>query len=223
MARNISRASSQYLDASVLPVSAYPVSFACWFNPQNFNNDPNGLLILSRGTTNSDCIGLMWNDSGGSNPTVSAVINNNGTVTEALHATALSTSTWYHATAVFSSATSYSIYLNGANKVSQNNSNAFPSSMDRVLMGSIFISSQRLTSALLAEAGIWNVALTDDEALALARGASPMLVRPGALRFYSNLFGNASPEPNKYGAALTLVNSPTKADHPRIIYPSGLF
>jgi hypothetical protein len=77
-------------------------------------------------------------------------------------------------------------------------------------------------SGNVAEPAIWNVALTGAEISSLAAGYSPELIRPASLIAYSQLFGNLSPEIAKVGGSsydLTLFNTPTKAAHPRAIYP----
>jgi len=47
---------------------------------------------------------------------------------------------------------------------------------------------------LIAEVGIWDVALTDAEIASLAKGFSPLLVRPQNLKGYWPLWGTGSPE-----------------------------
>ena len=72
----------------------------------------------------------------------------------------------------------------------------------------------------IADAAFYTVALTEDELLALSAGYSPELIRPGSLVAYWPLFGNLSPETSRIGGYdMTLENAPTKADHPRVIYP----
>ena len=46
---------------------------------------------------------------------------------------------------------------------------------------------QNYCDGSLAEAAIWNAALSDAEVAALATGVSPLLVRPGSLVFYAPL------------------------------------
>jgi hypothetical protein len=66
------------------------------------------------------------------------------------------------------------------------------------------------------------VALTDDEAVILSLGYSPVFVRPANLVAYWPLVGRSSPEPDIVGGYdMTLVGSPTVADHPRIIYSTS--
>jgi hypothetical protein len=74
---------------------------------------------------------------------------------------------------------------------------------------------------LVAEAAIWNVALTAADVAMLNKGYSPMMVRPSALLAYWPLMGRYPTELDLFGGfPLTLTNSPAQAAHPRIIYPA---
>jgi hypothetical protein len=66
---------------------------------------------------------------------------------------------------------------------------------------------------LIAEVGIWNVALTDDEVLALAKGFTPDQIRPQSLIAYLPLVRTNQ---DIKGNAWTTAGTLTAADHPRI-------
>lgn len=74
----------------------------------------------------------------------------------------------------------------------------------------------------IAEVGVWGRSLTDDEALILAAGMSPLAVSDGLVAYYP-LFGRAGASGGEEdwvgGLALSAANSPIVTDHPRIIYP----
>jgi hypothetical protein len=70
----------------------------------------------------------------------------------------------------------------------------------------------------IAEAGIWNVALSDREVAALASGVHPARMRPDALVAYWPLWGDDSPELDWHPSGgtrypMTLTGTPTKANH----------
>ncbi len=65
----------------------------------------------------------------------------------------------------------------------------------------------------IAEVGFWSVTLTQDEITALAKGASPLSIRPQSLFFYAPLVRDAIELRN--GSTLT-VSGATVAEHPRI-------
>ena len=83
------------------------------------------------------------------------------------------------------------------------------------------VSGGGINGSVLAEWAAWSVVLDTTEVVALAKAFSPDQIRPASLNAYWKLLGNNSPEldswKNSYSA--TLVNSPTKAAHPRIYYP----
>lgn len=66
----------------------------------------------------------------------------------------------------------------------------------------------------LADISAWNVALTGAEIASLAKGFSPRRIRPQSLVFYAPLLRNL--QDLRQGLALTAVNSPTVANHPRV-------
>ena len=73
----------------------------------------------------------------------------------------------------------------------------------------------------LAEAAVWNVALTDAEVAALARGIHPFLIRPDALVAYWPILGRYSPEINlkSNSATMAIQGTLSQAAHPRIFRP----
>lgn len=76
-------------------------------------------------------------------------------------------------------------------------------------------SSANNFNGTIAEAGIWNVALTDDEILGLARGFTPNQIRPQSLQLYAPLVRNLIDV--RGGRAIANVNGATVATHPRVI------
>ena len=69
----------------------------------------------------------------------------------------------------------------------------------------------------LAEAAIWNAALSLEEIRALSRGMSPLLIRPGNLVFYGPLWGTSGlAQEIDYvgGRVVTLNGSPPYFQHP---------
>lgn len=76
----------------------------------------------------------------------------------------------------------------------------------------------------LAEMAVWNVALDAGEIAALAKGFSPLFIRPQSLVAYWPLRGYAAPEPDLWSNNLagTLTGSPSAVDHPRVLYPALL-
>jgi len=75
-------------------------------------------------------------------------------------------------------------------------------------------------SGSIAEVGVWNVALTDAEAAILAKGYSPLLIRPQSLVAYYPLIRDTDDD-IVGGYSMTPINAPTIAAHPRVLYPTG--
>lgn len=70
----------------------------------------------------------------------------------------------------------------------------------------------------LAEACIWNAALTAAEIAELAAGFNPRLIRPQSIVYFNRLINESLDI--RGGLALTNVGGATAvATHPRIIYP----
>lgn len=73
----------------------------------------------------------------------------------------------------------------------------------------------------VAEVGIWDVALDDDEIAALASGFSPLFIRPQSLVYYAPLIRDED-EDRVGGLSLTATNTPTVGTHPRVFSPAQL-
>jgi hypothetical protein len=226
VARAFAAASSQYLSNASAVLSGVPLTMACWFKANDVSS-PRCLMILTKGSGGSpNGYFMLWlrGDVGG-DPVQFRV----GTdiVYDATTTTSYTSGDWHHACGVASSATARQVYLNGGGKDANPPTNSLtPSGINTTVIGAYWNSSGTklyYTDGLIAEAGIWNTALTDDEVASLAKGFCPLLVRPQNLKAYWPLIGAYSPELDVVGALnLSLSTSePTKAeDHPRIIYPT---
>ena len=96
----------------------------------------------------------------------------------------------------------------------------FVSTLNTAYMGGA--TNNNSMDGYMAEAAVWNVALTSAEVSVLSKGYSPLLVRPQSIVSYWPLIGRTSPEIDLVGGyGMTLVNAPTTAAHPRIIYPTS--
>lgn len=65
----------------------------------------------------------------------------------------------------------------------------------------------------LAEAGMWDIVLTEQQAKSLAKGMKCSRVMPQNLKFYAPLVRNGVSLQN---GTLTVNNGPTVANHPRV-------
>jgi hypothetical protein len=212
--------STQYADAASVPVTAAPVTFACWYMVDDLSADRQ--------------LALIGNGSGGSNPRIDFYIrgtddapatrgvNAAGTARSGVATAAATTGVWQHFTGI-EAGTSRAAFLNGGNK----GSNSFSLTIDSLTAMRLGRRGTTWHDGLLAEVGVWNVALSDGEVAALGRGVNPRLIRPNALVFYAPLWGTSDPE-RDYTAGqrhLTLNGSPPVAVHApvQVMPPSDLW
>jgi len=135
--------------------------------------------------------------------------------------TAWAANTWHHAAGVFTSSTSRTVYLDGS---SASNTDAITTTATPTETALGYVNGAgpapiQYFSGRLGEWGLWSVSLTANEVTALARGASPLLVRPESLVAYWPLFGRASPEPDRIGSYPLTLSGTAQSAHPRIILP----
>lgn len=214
MARRFVLASSQYLEYSGAVVTATPLTMACWLRTNN-TTDTQALLCL--GNTGAASYFMM-----GVEPTRSfALLSQTGISSQAVSTVAPAAGCWQHVTAVFASSTSRAAYVNGRGK-GTNTTSLTPSGMNVTNVGRYrFSSAGYYTDGVVADAAIWNAALTDAEVLLLAQGVLPPQIRPQSLAAYWPLrepgVTNAREldrnpwKPRRYDLTVT---GATPADHP---------
>ncbi len=130
--------------------------------------------------------------------------------------TGFSADTWHHACGVEAASDDRRVYIDGGSK-GTNASNRGPTGVDETQIGQYARSTgDGDLIGDVAEAAIWNVALTDAEVLILSKGYSPLFVRPESLVFYMPLVRDIY---DVIGAIGFTDVSTTITDHPAIIYP----
>lgn len=218
MSRAFVRASSEDLTIAAAPVTAAPLTLACWFNVLDVTNQHTLVSLVNSGGPTSDYFALVAEGNTAGDPVAARLNSTAGNNAVAVTSTGFSASTWRHGAAVFASSASRTAYLNGASPGSDTTS-ITPSGVNALHVGSRTLN---FTDGRIAEVGIWAAALDAGEVLALARGVSPILIRPQSLVGYWPLFGNDSPEPDRWNGRndLTLTNAPTKGDHVPMLYPT---
>lgn len=201
--------SSQYATNATTPVTAVPLTMACWFKTSDTTNEQVLLTIGDTGGT-ADEFALVAN--GASSDTVQAQTRRTSTST-ASSTSSYSADTWHHACAVFNSSTDRRAFIDGGSKGTEATAKV-PTGLDAIRIGAVARSSaSKFLTGSVAHAAIWSVTLTDAEVAALAAGLSPLRMRPGALVFFAPLLGLASPEPDYTTGQrlLTLTDTPTAA------------
>lgn len=210
MARSFTAASSQSAVQASAVVTATPVTLACWFN--GAGSGSRSMLAVDDGATGSHWFLLRLLTDGN----ISAVASAASSDTTG----GSSNGAWNHGAAVFTSTTSRTAYLNGV-AATTNTTSSTPTGLTQTQIGKLATATQFM-DGLVAEAAIWNIALVAGEIVALSKGVSPLMIRPTSLVSYWPLYGNESPERDRWKtrADLTLNNAPTKADHCRVYMPS---
>lgn len=218
MARLFDDASSQYLEIDSAVVGDEPLTLACWFNSDNVTARQTAIYVGDKASADKHYWCLVLQGSFAAKP-VSAITRGAGGESAATTSTGYSANTWHHACAVFAANNDRAAFIDGGSKAT-NTGNQNVGTVDRTSLGRLGDATPSgYLSGLLAEAAIWNAALTDDEVALLAKGVSPLLVRPEALVAYWPLIGNYSPEIDRAGGFNLTVTGATKAAHPRIFYP----
>lgn len=220
MARNFNGVNG-YLEYGSAPVTAPPMTLACWAFCSALPTATKFLISLSLGTGggSNSSFGLMIRGGVAGKP-IGAFSDNAATSATASSSAGPSANMWFHAAAVIAGTASRAAYLGGTNKGTDATSITNPAGIDTTNIGVIYFTGgkQDFFAGLIAEATLWNAALVDEEIAALATGVRPHKVRPGNLVGYWPLFGLASPEPDLsgLGQSMTLgggAGAPSAANH----------
>ena len=161
---------------------SYPLTINCWFYPTLTSYGVMNLVSLIQDVA-ADYHGLRINSN------TNVVQYNTGTIGSAASSASYTTNTWNMATAVGTSATSRTVYLNAGNAGTQT-TNRVITTPDRVLMGVSRTYDTPSYEGYLAEVAIWNVTLTTDELSSLYTGTKADQIRPQNLKFYMPLVRN---------------------------------
>lgn len=163
---------------------SYPLTINCWFYPTISGIGRMHLVELAENTATIVHLLRVNSDT-------NIVEYNTNSPASASSSASYTTNTWNMATAVGTSATSRTVYLNAANSGTHTVSRV-PTTPDRVCIG--FQRSGGIDTSTyegyLAEVAIWNVTLTTDELSSLYTGTKANQIRPQNLKFYMPLVRN---------------------------------
>jgi len=201
-------------------LTATPITMACWVWTDQVT-DGAAFMSLANGGTVDDYFFLGFYGHIGGDP-ITANTRQGANNYDAMTSTGMSVNTWHHACAVFASPTSRASYIDGGSK-GTNASSSTPVGISRTAIGLIWDSSPAyFHDGRIAEAAIWNAALTDAEVAILGKGYSPLFVRPQSLVAYWPLIGRTNPEIDIIGTyPMTENPAPNVAAHPPIMRPNG--
>ena len=219
MARLFDDGASDYLINSTRIITAWPFTMAGW-GRTNDNSVIQTVAGLADVDTTNKYVALWFGAVGTAAVIRAWVINAGAGGVEANTSTQYSENIWHHLCGVYE-ADDIHVYLDGGGKGSLGSNGKVIPEFDNVSVGMMRDSSpDQEMSGDLAEAAVWDVALTDAEVAILAAGYSPLFVRPQSLIFYAPLIRGLN---DKVGGLTLTADGTTVSAHPRIIYPAPIW
>lgn len=224
MAVQFTQSNSEYLHVDSSPVTDVPLSMSCLFNSDN--SGARQTLMWNGDKDSGSHYFMLWLD-GADQISTNAVVatERSGNEGQATSSGSYTAGTWHQGGAVYTSHTSRTAYIDGAAGSPETTDTGVINASDRISIGRAGDNSPDwYMDGKIAEAAIWNVALTDAEMAILGAGKSPLFVRPGSLVFYDRLIRlDAGDDTHDMigGRTMTGFGVPTNPGiHPRIIMPS---
>lgn len=216
MARLFDNAANEYLAIGNAVLSAYPITMACW---ANVDDDTGSVSLIGIGDSSVGNHYHVLRLRGNLGNRVDAH-SIDGVSGVANIAAGYVVDTWHHFCGVFSASNLRAVFVDGGSKAT-NATDVSPAGLDRTTIGASpdqFLAFKM--SGRIAEAAIWNAALSDAEVAILAAGYSPLFVRPQNLVAYWPLVRDEDQD-RVGGYDMTAFNAPTIGPHPPIIYPAS--
>ncbi len=214
------------LEIASAVINAFPTTFAARFNSTSATTQQ-AIMVIENGDTGDNWWILEAAGHVGGDP-VRAQCHGTpgGAEVFATTSSGYSTSTWHHACGVFASASSWAAYIDGGS-VGTNATSRDPSGTgSRTQIGAFRVGGSYFSpfTGQIAEAAIWNVALTAAEVLSLSKGVCPLLVRPNNVVAYWPIVGRVSTERERVGNFHLTVTGATQSAHPpKVFYPDGAY
>lgn len=145
------------------------------------------------------------------------IVSSNGSLTQSTFGTTAVGTNWRHLAGVYTPSTKLEAFLDGASHAT--NATGIMASIHSgtapLAVGMVsFASLNNCWDGLIAEAAVYNAALTAAEIASLAKGMTPDKIRPQNLVFYAPLVRDLIDA--KGGRAITNNNAATVANHPRV-------
>lgn len=204
---------NQFLFVPSAPALASPMTLAVWGRPSSMTGTRTLLAIGQTPAATRHRNQIVMLSTGAVR--LATISSSTATVDTTSTST---TNTWVHVAGVVTSLSSRTIYMNGANAVTNTTTIAAYNTFTEMGIGAQQSSTastyENYWAGDLAEVGIWNVALSADEIFSLGKGISCNKIRPQALVFYVPLIRNISD--TSRAISITNTNSATVSNHPRI-------
>lgn len=140
-----------------------------------------------------------------------------GTAWRAGTASVLSTGVWTHC-AVTYDGSNWRFYVNGTAQGVVASATSIQTSSNNLFLGQQGSSASNNLDGRMAELGIWNVALGADEINSLAKGFSPIFIRPASRKLYCDLVRDFF---DWHGHICAVSSGTTVVPHCRVIRPGS--
>ena len=206
--------STDKLTSSTAAVTQQDITFGAWVKTTSTGSNRTIISVSSSSSTNPILRLLL----SGNKPYFQIRADDSIIVT-ALAANPISTNTWTHVSCTATSSET-EVFKNGVSVGTAGEGYVDPITVDQTELGVLLRTGPgvELFDGDMAEAAIWNVALTDEEMLELAAGYTPSMVRPSALVMYNPLNGHNN---DVTGTCNFTVSGTTPAAHPPMLQQTG--
>jgi hypothetical protein len=211
MARDFPGSNSNYLSitnpAGTLDITGTALTIAAWVRVDAFASASRAIASKYGSGTGDNQYILYVNSSG----KLVCEVGDSGGVDRATGATTVTTSAWLHTVGRKNGvgASALQVFLNGVTDATASSNRSIQDTTDNFVIGNGQANAFPFDGRI-AEVALWNVALTAAEIAALAKGVSPLLVRPKNLAAYYPLWGvGAAGEPDLSGNAQALTETGT--------------
>lgn len=188
-------------------------TIAGWVNPTSFT----GYETLYSQRTGSN--GLAFFPRGGTNSRMYWVVG--GTENEFYHTGSIATGSWQHV-GMRRVGSQLTFFIDGVQltySAGVDTTSGTTTDTQNPRIGNDRAAGGANWNGHQAELAIWSNDLDNNEMVSLAKGFSPLLVRPSELVFYVPMTGGRDPEPDLIGGRAGTVTNATASSHPRVYYP----
>jgi hypothetical protein len=213
--------STQYLESANGIITAVPITMSIWMNA---DDETDFRCLMTMGDTDYEALNWFRLSARGdtaNDPVQFTTAKKPPLVYGEAEKTNFAASTWHHVCGKSGSTSSRYVYLDGVVSAEETTDVDAPLSIDNFVIGVLkeYTNIEAYFDGIVAEAAVWNVALSDAEVGALAHGFSPLFIRPESLFGYWPLIRDIK-DVTSNGYNLTAYNSPTYDVHPPVIYPA---
>lgn len=198
-------------DVAAVDITGQQLTQHCWVRVTNFSGNRMFMGKYSSGQ-------LQYLMYGNTAAKLVCSIGDGTTVDTATSTGSISTGVW-QSVGMTKNGNSLIGYLNGTADGSSAGTKSMINTTAPFLMADHGFNDAQLFGGI-AECAVWDIGLTAAEMAALAKGFSPLLIRPTSLVAYWPILGNNDPEPDLINNNPADVQGTfTKIEHPRVIMP----